>query len=111
MAYVSGMVTRIRQGARPHLYITEWRELRGLSVEQLAGRVGVARETVWRWETQQHRLNPDKIAQLASSLDIEPEELWRRPQRQSLDALLKDATDAEHETAFDIVRRLARRAS
>lgn len=105
------MVTRIRKGARLHLYIREWRELRGLSIETLAGRLDVARETVWRWETDQDRLNPTKIAALAHALDVEPEELWRRPQRQSLDALLKDATDTEHETAFDIVRRLSRRAS
>lgn len=105
------MVTRIRQGSRPHLYISEHRVSRGLTVEALAGRVGVARETIWRWENEQHRLNPSKIAQLADALGVEPEELWRLPQRASLDALLKDAPDDLHETALDIVRRLTRRAS
>ena len=105
------MVTRIRRGARPHLYLTAWRELRGLSVEQLAGRLDVARETVWRWETDQDRLNPSKMAAVAHALDIAPEDLWRRPERPSLDAITRDSPDDIHNTAIDIVRRLARRAS
>lgn len=84
-------------------------EERGLSDEKIAGRIGVARETVTRWRGQQHRLNPDKIAALASALDLEPEELWRPPSRPSLDALMKDASEELHSTAADIVRRLVRR--
>jgi transcriptional regulator with XRE-family HTH domain len=95
------MVTRIRRGGRGHLYIEEWMAERGLSDERLAGRLGVARETVTRWRGQQHRLNPDKIAALASALDMEPQELWQPPGRPSLDALVIDAAD--------IVRRLVSR--
>lgn len=104
------MATRIGQRRRAHLYIDEWMEKRGLSDEKLADRVGVARETVWRWRNQQHRLNPDKIAVLAEALDIEPQELWRPPSRPSLDAIMKDASDDLHETAADIVARLVKRA-
>jgi transcriptional regulator with XRE-family HTH domain len=71
-------------------------EERGLSDERLAGRLNVARETVTRWRSQQHRLNPDKIAALAIALDLTPEQLWRPPppaNRPSIDALLKDASD------------------
>jgi len=105
------MVTRIRKGARVHLYIREWIDYRELSDETMAGRLGVARETVWRWANQQHRLNPEKIAALAYALDIEPEDLWHMPTRRSVDAILKDVTDEMHETAVDIVQRLTRRAS
>src|SRR5262245_58290340 len=35
-----------------------------------------------RWRHEQHRLNPDKIATLASVLGIEPEDLWRSPAQQ-----------------------------
>jgi transcriptional regulator with XRE-family HTH domain len=100
------MVTRIGQRRRGHLYIKEWMDLRGLSDERLAQRLEVGRETVWRWRVEQHRLNPEKIAALASALDIEPEELWRLPSRPSLDAIIKDAPDELQATAADIVRRL-----
>ena len=109
--YCTGMDTeRIRSHSRGHLYIAEWMEYRRLSDERLAGRLGVARETVTRWRKQQHRLNPEKIARLAIALDCKPEELWRPPPpagRPSLDAMLEDATDDLHSMATDIVRRLA----
>jgi len=104
------MVTKIRSAARAHLYISEWMEHRGLSDDQIGNRLGVGRTSVWRWRTQQHRLNPEKIAALAEALDVEPQELWRPPARRSVDALLRDAPDELHETAVDIVERLLKRA-
>src|SRR5262249_37325551 len=104
------MVTRIRYGARVHLYIEERMEKLGLSDEKVANRIGVARETVTRWRGQQHRLNPGKIAARAKALDCEPEELWRPPSRPSLDAIVKDAPDEVQTLAADIVRRLVARS-
>jgi transcriptional regulator with XRE-family HTH domain len=108
---IASMVTHIRKTARARLFIAEWIEHRGLSDEKIANRIGVARETVWKWRNQPRRLDPDKLAALALALDIEPEELWRPPHRVSLDALVKDAPDDLHATAADIVRRLVGRAS
>jgi transcriptional regulator with XRE-family HTH domain len=105
------MVTDIRKGSRPHLYIREWIDHFGLSDDAVAGRVGRARETIWRWANEQHRLNPEKIAALAHALDIEPEDFWRLPARRSVDAILKNQTDEMNETVVDIVQRLIRRAS
>jgi transcriptional regulator with XRE-family HTH domain len=105
------MVTEIRHGARPHLYIDEWMTERGVSLDKMAGRIGVARNTIWRWKTEQHRLNPEKIAALATALDLQPEDLWRPPGRQSIDAVLAESPDDLYATAFDIVTRLAKRAS
>jgi transcriptional regulator with XRE-family HTH domain len=99
------MVTRIRakSARRQHLYIAEWMKERGLSDERLAGRLGVDRVTITRYRTQQHRLNPDKIAAIAMALDVPPESLWRPPaaNRPSIDVLLKDAPD-------EAVKQLAR---
>lgn len=81
---------------------------RGLSDEKLAGRLGVARETVTRWRGQQHRLNPEKIAALASALDCEPEDLWRLPSRPSVDALLKGASDDLQQKAVEMITILRR---
>lgn len=107
--YCTAMVTQIRKGARRHLYIEEWMAYRGLSDERLANRLGVARETVTRWRGQQHRLNPDKIAAIASALDCDPTELWRPPDRPSLDAIMKDAPKDVQDMAADIVQRLVGR--
>jgi hypothetical protein len=90
-AIVSSMATKpgIRRGARTHLYIEEWFKERGLNDEKVGNRIGVDRATVFRWRKEQHRLNPEKIAALADALDLEPQELWRPPQRPSLDALVR----------------------
>jgi transcriptional regulator with XRE-family HTH domain len=101
------MVTRAQKYQRDHLYITEWRERRGLSVEGLAEKLSVSRETVWRWETQQHRLNPPKIAAIAAALNIEPGQLYHHPDRPSIDAMLDDKPDELARTAYDIIQRLA----
>lgn len=106
------MVTRIRRGARPHLYIKEHREAQGLSHERLAGRLGVERNTIWRWENEQNRLNPEKMADIADALGLDHwTDLTRPPGTRSIDAMLADQPDAIRETAADIVARLTRRAS
>lgn len=109
------MVVRIRKGARAHLYVTEWREYRGLTLKQLAERVGVEENTIWRWEKEQHRLNPEKQALLAHHLDIESRDLHRPPpgphDRPSLDRMLEGAPDDVFDMAADLVKRLTRRAN
>jgi len=105
----SGMVTKIGGKRRQHLYITQWREGKGLSVEKVADRVGVSRESVWRWENQQHRLNPGKIKALADAIGCNPEDFWRLPARPSLDAMVKDLDDDTYELTVDLVRRAARK--
>lgn len=109
---VADMEASIRKGARIHLYLVEWREHKGLSVERLAERLDVDRTTVWRWETGARRPTPSRQAQIAAALDIEPADLWRRPQsRPSIDAMLRDVPDEVFDMAADVVLRLIKRAS
>src|SRR6266446_5306348 len=94
---------------RDYLYITEWLEYRGLSDQDVADKLGVKRETVWRWQVEQHRLNPQKILQLADLLGISPAELWNppaAPNRRSVNLILKEAPDDIYETVADIAERL-----
>lgn len=105
----TAMATRIGQKRKLHLYVKEWMDHRGLSDERVANRLGVARETIFRWRTEQHRLNPEKLAQLAAALDMEPQEFYRPPGQVSLDALLVGAPDDLRDTAVDIVKRLVSR--
>ena len=108
---ITGMVTKIGGKRRQHLYVSEWRESKGLTVERVGERLGVDRVTVWRWETQQNRLNPEKLAALAHAIGCEPEDFWRPPERPSLDALVKQAPDDLYRTAYDVVSRLTKQAS
>jgi DNA-binding Xre family transcriptional regulator len=94
---------RGKSGRRQHLYIAEWMEHRSLSDQKLADRVGVDRVTVTRWRTQQHRLDPGKIAALAEALDCEPEDLWRLPTRPSIDAMLKNESDEMVKRAMEVI--------
>lgn len=109
---VAAMVTRIRNGARPHPYMTEWREHMGLSVETVANRMGRDRTTIWRWEAGKRRPKPADLAAFANALNVEPGDLWRLPSgRPSVDAILKNATDDVAEAVADLARRLTKRAS
>lgn len=119
------MVTKFpRRPKPPHLYIVEWREHRGLNQTQLGERVwvetkkgsgefklGVDKNSVSRWENEQWRLDPQKIGAIAFALDLEPEELFRPPDRPSVDAILSKSPADVVEEAADIVRRFIRRAS
>ena len=98
--------TEIRKGARVHLYIKEHMDHLGISDEVMAGRLDVARETVWRRYTEQNRLKPAKIAEFADALDMEVTQLYYPPTVPSLDAIAKDATNEQREMAADIVRRM-----
>lgn len=106
------MVTRIRQGVRPRFFIKEHREMQGLTLEQLGGRVGVERNTIWRWENDQRQVTPDKANAVAFALGLEDwTELTRLPGVRSLDAMLAGQPDDIRETVLDIAERLIRRTN
>lgn len=99
---------QLRQAApqRPmRLFIFEWMATKGFSDQTLGEKMSVPRQTVYRWRTQQHRLDPDKQARIADALDLEPEQLWRPPGRRSVDAILKGATEDQIADAVDFVER------
>lgn len=110
LVIIANMATNIRRGARAHLYIEEWFKKRGLNDEKVGLRLGKDRATIHRWRKEQHRLNPEKIAALASVLDIEPEELWRPPADRSLDVVVKDSSKEVQDMAYDIVARMVGKA-
>jgi transcriptional regulator with XRE-family HTH domain len=110
---VSGMVTRIRQSARRRLFLKEHREAKGLSAQQMADRLDITRESLYRQEREAWRVNSDKQVEWAAALGIEPESLWRLPRAPddppSLDEMIRDAPKDVREMAADIVRRLVGR--
>lgn len=102
------MATRIRKSARGHLYIEEHIAAKDLSIQTIANRIGVVRQTVFRWIEEQHRLDPGKIAQLAEALGLEhPEELWHPPGYSRLDDMTAEELRA---AGAEILRRLSKQA-
>ncbi len=55
--------------------LRELRRRRVLTLEELAKRAGVGRNTIWRLEHGVMGAQPRTIRKLAKALDVEPEEL------------------------------------
>ncbi len=112
------MATRIRKGTRGHLYLTEWFDHFDVNDEKVANRLDppVARETVWKWRKEQHRLRPDKIAAIADALGIKDTDLYSPPPPKgeelpaSVDDLLRGAPADLRATVVDMVKRLVSKA-
>jgi transcriptional regulator with XRE-family HTH domain len=61
------------------LFLTEWMQEQKVSDIELARRLNVAPETVWRWKHSPTRLNPLKQAEVCKALGIWPGALWLHP--------------------------------
>lgn len=78
----------------------------------MAGRLGIERESVLRLEREaMQRANPEKQAQYADILQIEPEELWRPPADPSLERLVQTAPPEIRGLAEDMANNLRRLVS
>ena len=107
---MSAMATdRIRKGARGHLYLDEWFERRDMNDEKVANRLGVARQTIWKWRKHPATLGPDKLAKLAFALDCEPIQLWGPPARPSLDVIMMGEDDDTVKEAAEMLAIFKRR--
>lgn len=105
--YASEMVTRIRSGARPHLYVREHLKDRRLSVRQLADRLDMTREYTYRAMREQHRIAYTEIPAWADAIGLDRwQDLTRPPGQPSIDARI-DEIPAE---LRDAVLRLVGRA-
>lgn len=55
--------------------VKELREKAGLTQEELAEKMGVQRNTVWRWENKKANLRADNIQRLSTVLNIDASEI------------------------------------
>ncbi len=61
-------VPRIGPKKPQRLWLAEWREYKGLTQEQLAGRLGVDKATVSRWEGGKRGVNLNVLAAISEAL-------------------------------------------
>lgn len=90
------------------VYLAEWRESRGLTQEQLAGRLGTTDVTVSRWETGRSLLNTAVMAAVSEALNIEPEDLYHHPDKPTPNALLRDQAPEVVDQAIKLIRAIRR---
>jgi transcriptional regulator with XRE-family HTH domain len=91
-----------------HYYIKEWITHLGLSDEDVARRMGLSSRTaLWKLYKEQHRLAPQKVAQIADALDLHPSQLLFPPEIPSLDAIADGSTPEQRAAMVaDIARRM-----
>jgi transcriptional regulator with XRE-family HTH domain len=70
-----------------------WMQRLQISDEDLADKIGVRRETVWRWQTGERQPTKGMIPKIAKALGIEPADLYRNTTHISLDAAAAHITD------------------
>ncbi len=103
---VAVMVTAPKKPDRRRLYLKENRKAKNISATEMGRHLGIERESVYRLEREQHRMDPTKQAEYAHHLGLEPEDLWRPPGRPSVDALLRDQPDEIAQRAVEMTQLL-----
>lgn len=88
------------------IYLAEWRDLRGLTQQQLGDRLGVTDVTVSRWERATNLLNTNVMAAIAEALSIEPADLYRHPDQPSADELLRGQPPEIMAQAMKLIRAI-----
>jgi transcriptional regulator with XRE-family HTH domain len=107
---------RIRKGAKPHVYLREWRKAKNVRAPDMADRLGIERESYYRLERKPYTLSVGELIELADALGITHDQLFRPPPepglkpRPSLDAIVEDTPDAQVEGLADMLRRAVGRA-
>jgi len=61
--------------------LTALRQSRGWSVERMANRLGVSRQSVWYWESGQRQPKPSMLARIAKQFGVSERELLQSPAR------------------------------
>lgn len=113
------MIERIRKGAKPHVYLREWRRYiqkavnPTLNAPAMADRLEIERESYLRLERNPHTLSVAELIEIAEAFGIDHWRLWEPPPeigkklRVSLDAVVADQSDSQVEGWADVIRRTA----
>lgn len=105
------MVARIGPKTPLRHFLKEWREVRGLTQQQLADRIDTGKDQISRWEANKRSMTSEVIAALGEALSIEPHQLFLDPAQPSADELLRNATPEQRRQAFTVIEALLRTAS
>lgn len=102
------MVARIGARRPRRHYLKEWRELRGLTQQQLAERLDTGKDQISRWESGKRGMTAEVIDALCEALQLEPGDLFRDPAQPSADELLRNASPEQRRQAISVIEALLR---
>lgn len=90
------------------IYLAEHREARGLTQEQLAGRLETTAMTVSRWERRATTMTTGTLEAVAAALGggLEAEDLYHHPDQPSPNQLLRNQPPEVIESAMKMIRAL-----
>lgn len=91
-------------------YVRDWREAKGLTQEQLAGRMGTNKGQVSKLERGAQRMNDYWISLVADALGIEPGDLLRDPASPDRNSLLRGLKPADQERVIHFAEGLKKTA-
>ena len=92
------------------IYLAEHREARGLTQDQLAGRLETTAMTVSRWERGATAVTTATLQAIAEALGggLEPEDLYHHPDQPTPNQLLRGQSAEVIESAMRMIRALRR---
>lgn len=90
------------------VYLREWLEYRGLTAEQLAGRLDTSKSVVSKLMTGRQRYNQDWLEAIAYALDCDVPELYRSPDAPTANELLAMIPDNLKPIAMDVLTNFAK---
>jgi transcriptional regulator with XRE-family HTH domain len=93
----------------PKLYLREWRKHCSISATEMADKLAIERESVYRLEREQWRVSADDMLIYAQACKIDPSRLWEPPGGISLDELLRDLPEESRPIAIDMAAGILRR--
>jgi transcriptional regulator with XRE-family HTH domain len=100
------MIARIGPKRPRRQYLQEWRELRGLTQEQVAERLDTSKGQVSRWESGKRGMSAGVLEALEEALQLEPGDIFRDPNMPSVDELLRNATPEQRQQVLSVVAAL-----
>jgi transcriptional regulator with XRE-family HTH domain len=103
------MGSRIYATRKARLFIADWREFRGLTQKQLGDRLGVASQTISRWETGERTADTDTLDAIAEALAVDTPALYRHPNQPSADELLRGQPAEVWDQAMTILKTIRRK--
>lgn len=104
------MPTQIRHKQRrpARVFLREWLDYRGLTAEQLAGRLDTSKSVVSKLMNGRQRYNQDWLEAIAYALDCDVPDLYRPPDAPTANELLARMSPEARETAMNVLVDLSK---
>ena len=92
---------------KPRAYLREWRIHQGLTLQDVADRMGgYHRSQVSQWETGGRGLSENRILEYCDAIGVSVSNIYNLPDAKSIDALLENATPEQKSKAYLLVKLL-----